>query len=217
MRKVALIVAGGKGTRMKNSIPKQFLLLNNFPILMHTLKQFAHFEKTFLVLPKSEFDYWRKLCISYNFNQEHILIEGGESRFQSVRNGLKKIDDNTAVAIHDGVRPLVSKDVINRLINKTKNGVGVVPVLPVKNSIRKIEGDISVSINRNNLHKVQTPQCFLSSNIQNAYRQKYSTSFTDDASVFESSGGKIIAILGEEKNFKITTKKDLLFAQLFNQ
>ena len=217
MKKVALIVAGGKGERMNADIPKQFLLLNNLPILMHTIKQFSHFEEIVLVLPKSQFDYWNGLCKNNNFTQIHILVEGGETRFHSVKNGLDKIDNTSVVAIHDGVRPLISTALINTLVAKTKSGIGVIPIIPVKDSIRKIEGDNSVHIDRSNLYKVQTPQCFLSANIQKAYTQKFSDTFTDDASVFESDGGKIKTILGEEKNLKITTQEDLLVAESFNQ
>ena len=217
MRKVALIVAGGKGKRMNTSIPKQFLLLNNLPVVMHILKKFSHFEKTILVLPQSQFNYWEELCNTHNFTQPHTLVEGGKTRFHSVRNGLKKIDKNTIIAIHDGVRPLVSKALINNLMIEIKNGLGIIPVAPVKDSIREIEGKNSTHINRSNLHKVQTPQCFLTANIQKAYTQEFSDSFTDDASVFESNGGKIKTILGEEKNLKITTEEDLLVAELFNQ
>ena len=217
MRKVALIVAGGKGERMNTSIPKQFLLLDGLPILIHTLRKFSHFEETILILPQSEFDYWKELCNTYNFTQPHLLVAGGKTRFYSVKNGLEKIEKNTLIAIHDGVRPLVSKALINSLMIEIKNGLGIIPVAPVKDSIREIEGGNSTYINRSNLHKVQTPQCFLTANIQKAYTQEFSDSFTDDASVFESNGGKIKTILGEEKNLKITTEEDLLVAELFNQ
>ena len=217
MQKIALIVAGGKGTRMNSSSPKQFLLLKNLPILMHTLKKFSHFKETILVLPQSQFEYWEGLCNIHNFTQSHTLVAGGGTRFHSVRNGLDKIDENTIIVIHDGVRPLVSKALINNLITKTKNGTGAIPVLPIKDSIRKIKGEISSSIDRNNFYTVQTPQCFLSANIQKAYTQEFSVSFTDDASVFESNGGGIKTISGEEKNLKITTEEDLLVAELFNQ
>lgn len=217
MRKVALIVAGGKGARMNADIPKQFLLLNNLPILMHTLKQFSHFEETILVLPQLQFDYWKELCSAHNFTQSHTLVAGGKTRFHSVRNGLNKIGEDAIIAIHDGARPLISKTLIGNLIAEAKNGVAVIPVISVKDSIREIEGEISVSIDRSNLYKVQTPQCFLSTDIQKAYAQEFSEMFTDDASVFESNGGKIKTILGEENNLKITTKEDLLIAELFNQ
>ena len=214
MKKVALIVAGGKGERMNADIPKQFLLLNNLPILMHTIKQFSHFEEIVLVLPKSQFDYWNGLCKNNDFNQIHILVEGGETRFHSVKNGLDKIDNTSVVAIHDGVRPLISTALINNLVGETKSGRGVIPIIPVKNSIRKIEGENSVHIDRSNLYKVQTPQCFLSADIKEAYTQDFSGTFTDDASVFEANGGKINTLLGEEKNLKITTQEDLNIAEI---
>jgi len=214
MKKVALIVAGGKGERMNADIPKQFLLLNNLPILMHTIKQFSHFEEIVLVLPKSQFDYWNGLCKNNNFTQIHILVEGGETRFHSVKNGLDKIDNTSVVAIHDGVRPLISTALINNLVAETKSGIGVIPIIPLKNSIRKIEGENSVHIDRSNLYKVQTPQCFLSADIKEAYTQDFSGTFTDDASVFEANGGKINTLLGEEKNLKITTQEDLNIAEI---
>jgi 2-C-methyl-D-erythritol 4-phosphate cytidylyltransferase len=217
MQKVALIVAGGKGERMNADIPKQFLLLNGTPILMHTLKQFSHFEEIVLVLPHSQFDYWRELCSNYNFTQKHTLVAGGTTRFYSVKNGLEKIEENSVTAIHDGVRPLISKKLIDSLITKTKNGVGVIPIVPVKDSIRKVKGENSVHLDRSNLYKVQTPQCFLSTDIKEAYTQEFSDTFTDDASVFEANGGKINTLLGEEKNLKITTREDLTIADEFIQ
>jgi 2-C-methyl-D-erythritol 4-phosphate cytidylyltransferase len=214
MQKVALIVAGGKGERMNADIPKQFLLLNGTPILMHTLKQFSHFEKIVLVLPSSQFEYWKELCNTYNFRQQHILVSGGITRFHSVKNGLDRIAQNTIVAIHDGVRPFISTSLINDLVAKTKSGYGVIPVVPIKDSIRKVEGGNSVHVDRSNLFKVQTPQCFLNADIKKAYTQDFSDTFTDDATVFEATGGKINTLLGEEKNLKITTEEDLKIASI---
>ena len=181
MQKVALIVAGGKGDRMNTDIPKQFLILNGTPILIHTLKQFSHFEEIVLVLPYSQFEYWRELCSTYNFTQKHVLVAGGTSRFYSVKNGLEQIDENSVIAIHDGVRPLISTKLIDSLITKTKNGVGIIPIVPLKDSIRKVEGENSTHLDRSNLYKVQTPQCFLSTDIKEAYTQEFSDTFTDDA------------------------------------
>ena len=214
MQKVALIVAGGKGDRMNADIPKQFLLLNGTPILMHTLKQFSHFEEIVLVLPHSQFDYWQELCITYNFTQKHTLVPGGTTRFYSVKNGLEKIDENSVIAIHDGVRPLISKKLIDSLITETKNGVGIIPIVPVKDSIRKVEGENSTHLDRSNLYKVQTPQCFLSADMKDAYTQEFSDTFTDDASVFEANGGEIKTILGDEKNLKITSQEDMKVASI---
>ena len=214
MKKVALIVAGGKGSRMKADLPKQFLLLKGTPILMHTLKQFSHFEEIVLVLPSTQFEYWETLCKTHNCTQQHSLVAGGKTRFHSVKNGLEKIQDNTVVAIHDGVRPLVSETLMNNLIDKSKSGVGVIPVVPVKDSIRKVEGENTTHIDRSNLYKVQTPQCFLSTDIKEAYTQDFSNTFTDDASVFEAIGGKIKTILGDEKNLKITSQEDMKVAEV---
>lgn len=217
MRKIALIVAGGNGKRMNSEIPKQFLLLHNEPILMHTLKQFSHFEKIILVLPKTQFEYWEKITEKYNFNLPLILAKGGENRFQSVKNGLAKITEVAIVAIHDGVRPLVSKTLINRLVSKVKKGTGIIPVVPIRDSLRRIEQDKSKHVDRDNLYQVQTPQCFISTDIKNSYTQKFCKYFTDDSSIFEKAGGKIEPISGDSKNLKITTIEDLKLAEIFMQ
>ena len=212
MKKIALIVAGGKGERINADIPKQFLLLNDLPILMHTLNAFTDFDKRILVLPRSQIENWNTLCKEYNFALKHMLVAGGINRFGSVKNGLRKVDKGSIVAIHDGVRPLISKNLTNKLIATTKKGIGVVPVVPVKDSLRKVDGNNSKAVSRSSLYKVQTPQCFFASTIKDAYKQNFSLFFTDDASVLESNGGKIIPILGETKNIKITTEEDLKIA-----
>ena len=213
MKKVALIVAGGKGERMNTDIPKQFLVLNDLPILMHSLNAFSHLDKIILVLPRAQIENWEELCKQYNFILKHTVVAGGINRFGSVKNGLAKIDESSIVAIHDGVRPLVSKNLIDRLIGATKKGNGIIPIVAVKDSIRKVEGYKSKAVSRSNLYKVQTPQCFFASTLKDAYKQNFSLFFTDDASVLESNGGKIITIIGEEKNLKITTEEDLMLAE----
>ena len=213
MKKVALIVAGGKGERMNTDIPKQFLVLNDLPILMHSLNAFSHLDKIILVLPRAQIENWEELCKQYNFILKHTVVAGGINRFGSVKNGLAKIDEGSIVAIHDGVRPLVSKNLIDKLIGATKKGNGIIPVVAVKDSIRKVEGYKSKAVSRSNLYKVQTPQCFFASTLKDAYKQNFSLFFTDDASVLESNGGKIITIIGEEKNLKITTEEDLMLAE----
>ena len=213
MKKIALIVAGGKGERMNTDIPKQFLVLNDLPILMHSLNAFSHLDKIILVLPRAQIENWEELCKQYNFILKHTVVAGGINRFGSVKNGLAKIDEGSIVAIHDGVRPLVSKNLINKLIGATKKGNGIIPIVAVKDSIRKVEGYKSKAVSRSNLYKVQTPQCFFASTLKDAYKQNFSLFFTDDASVLESNGGKIITIIGEEKNLKITTEEDLMLAE----
>ena len=217
MKKVALIVAGGEGKRMGAEIPKQFLKINTLPILMHTINCFSHFEKIVLVLPKKHLNYWNDLCKTHHFDKKISVVEGGENRFKSVRNGLTKINESSIVFIHDGVRPLISKSLIRSLESKIKKGVGIVPVIPIKSSIREIKNDNSKSVNREHLFVVQTPQCFLINDIKTAYDQEFEKSFTDDASVFENNGGKILCVVGEEKNLKITTKRDLKIASFFMQ
>ena len=217
MKKFALIVAGGKGERMNTDIPKQFLLLNGLPILTHTLNAFADFDKRILVLPQSQIENWKMLCKKYNFALKHIIVAGGINRFGSVKNGLRKVEEGSLVAIHDGVRPLISKNLTNKLIAATKKGIGVVPIVPVKDSLRKMEGGKTKIVSRSNLYKVQTPQCFFASTIKAAYKQNFSLFFTDDASVLENNGGKITTIQGEERNLKITTEEDLKIAEIFTQ
>ena len=213
MKKVALIVAGGKGERMNTDIPKQFLVLNDLPILMHSLNAFSHLDKIILVLPRAQIENWEELCKQYNFILKHTVVAGGINRFSSVKNGLAKIDEGSIVAIHDGVRPLVSKNLINKLLGATKKGNGIIPIVAVKDSIRKVEGYKSKAVSRSDLYKVQTPQCFFASTLKDAYKQNFSLFFTDDASVLESNGGKIITIIGEERNLKITTEEDLILAE----
>jgi len=217
MNKTALILAAGFGERMKASVPKQFLLLNNLPILMHTIKKFADFDDIVVVINKSYFNFWDKLCIKYNFTIKHTVVAGGKNRFNSVKNGLSLISDECAIAIHDGVRPFVSKTLINKIINKvidSGKNIGLVPTVPIKDSIC-INKKKFQHIDRNNMFLIQTPQCFFGKNIKKAYQQKFQTSFTDDASVFIKNNGKIDTIFGEETNIKITTQEDLkLFSHL---
>ncbi|MAJ90213.1 MAG: 2-C-methyl-D-erythritol 4-phosphate cytidylyltransferase [Flavobacteriales bacterium] len=217
MKKVALIVAGGSGRRMNSSTPKQFLLLKNKPILIHTIRQFRSFDKIIVVLPATKINFWKKLCKETEFPLKHVLIKGGANRFESVKNGLANITEQSIVAIHDGVRPLISKNLIDRLIQEVKEGVGAVPIIPITSSVLEINKTDLKHVDRSNLYKLQTPQCFIFSDIRNAYQQEYSDFFTDDSSVFNNTGYKIIPVLGERKNIKITTKEDLKIAESFIQ
>ncbi len=213
MQKIALIVAGGSGERMNSSIPKQFLCFKGTPILMHTIKKFDFFDSIIVVLPSSEFDNWKALCHKYRFNLPHTLVEGGSTRIESVQKGLKSITRNVIVAIHDGVRPLISKHLINQLITEVHPNIGAIPVIPVKDSLRKVTNNNSISVDRSNIFHVQTPQCFMSDEIKAAYKKiNVNQNFTDDASIFEYNNGKIRTVTGEENNIKITTQQDLLSA-----
>jgi len=217
MNKTALILAAGFGERMKASVPKQFLLLNNRPILMQTIKRFADFDDIIVVINQAYFNFWDKLCAKYSFTIKHKVIAGGENRFNSVKNGLSVISDDCVVAIHDGVRPFVSKTLIDKIINKVMVGsknIGLVPTIPIRDSIC-INKKKFQHIDRNYMFLIQTPQCFFSKNIKKAYQQEFQKSFTDDASVFIKYNGKIDTIVGEESNIKITTQQDLkIFSHL---
>lgn len=214
MRKYALIVAGGVGKRLNSNTPKQFLILGDKPILMHTLNKFSHLDRIYLVLPKKYFNDWKELCEKYNFDLEHVLVEGGDNRFCSVKNGLNAINSADIVLIHDGARPFVKKELITTLTNKVSSGFGIIPVINATDSIRIIEGDSSRAVNRDTISHVQTPQCFIFNEIFNSYNIDYNSSFTDDASVFESKNGKIKNVIGNYNNIKITTPLDLELAQV---
>ncbi len=208
--KAIIIVAGGKGTRMKSVLPKQYICLGNLPILMHTIKRFANYDSTMsivLVLPEGDHDYWRNLCQEYSFNIPHILAIGGETRFESVRNGLSKVTTEDYVGVHDGVRPLVSNEVIDRCFSEAKHAKAVIPVLPVFETLRCIS--TANTVDRSDYCLVQTPQVFATKLLKIAYQQPYSRVFTDDASVVEALGISIKLVEGNRENIKMTTPSDL--------
>jgi 2-C-methyl-D-erythritol 4-phosphate cytidylyltransferase len=218
LKRYAVIVAGGKGLRMGSDIPKQFLILNGLPVIMHTIQKFAAFEnlQIILVLPASQFDYWKDLVLQYQFNIPIQLVEGGDSRFQSVKNGLDVItDNNSLVAIHDGVRPMIGHDFIElSYIQAAKNGNAILAIKP-KDSIRKQELLENHAVNRNNYYLIQTPQTFKTELIKEAYSKAEDDNFTDDASVLEGVlKHKIFMIQGDENNIKITSPVDLKIASV---
>ncbi|MEX2511980.1 MAG: 2-C-methyl-D-erythritol 4-phosphate cytidylyltransferase [Cyclobacteriaceae bacterium] len=218
MEKIALIVAGGSGTRMGGQVPKQFLPIEGQPILMRTLMVFHGYDskiKLILVLPQSDFDYWHTLCQAHNFTISHTLVEGGASRFQSVKNGLQAIHgDSGLVAIHDGVRPFVSKEVINKGFEEAEHSGSAIPVVSLKDSLRKIGEDGNSFYQERHLFRlVQTPQTFQLSKIKKAFEREEQPSFTDDATVYENQGWQVNLIPGNPENIKITTPEDLLYAE----
>jgi 2-C-methyl-D-erythritol 4-phosphate cytidylyltransferase len=218
MIKHALIVAGGYGKRMKLKTPKQFIVLNDKPLLMHTISAFyLEDNKTIItvVLPDEYISYWNDLCKKYHFNIKHNIVKGGAERFFSVKNGLDSINEtNALVAIHDGVRALISTHLINKLYIHAEKYGNAVPAIPVNDSVRQLINDKYTNIDRTKLKLIQTPQCFHADLIKKAYNQNFSKSFfTDDATVLETLNIKINLIEGEEENIKITTPKDLIFAQ----
>jgi 2-C-methyl-D-erythritol 4-phosphate cytidylyltransferase len=214
MRRYAIIVAAGSGSRMGSPVPKQFLILDGLPILMHTINKFEAPNTTIIVaLAANMRDSWSSLCNEHNFKTGVTIANGGETRFQSVKNALALITEPGTVAVHDGARPLVSPSLIASAYQVAEKKGNAVPSLPVSESLREIKGDSSFSIARNNYRIIQTPQCFYSETLQRAYKQAYSPLFTDDASVVEQLGERINLISGEAENIKITTPIDLALAQ----
>ena len=217
MKKIVIIVAAGMGRRMNSDIPKQFILLDNIPILIRTIQVFYSYDSNIeirLILPGEEIETWDKLCQEYNFALKHTVLSGGETRFQSVHNGLVDIDNPVLIAIHDGVRPLVSTKTIDDCFKIAEENGTAVPVLPLKESIREVLGEDSVSRNRGMFRIVQTPQVFQSEILLDAYNTEYLESFTDDASVVEHAGYKIYLSDGNEENIKITSPIDLRIAEI---
>ena len=216
-KNAVIIVAGGKGTRFKSSIPKQFLEIGGKPVLMHTIEKFKIFDrdiKIILVLPENQIDYWKELCEHKNFSIQHTIVKGGKERFFSVKNGFQSIDNEQLIAVHDGVRPLVSVETIERGFETAEKYGTAVPVVPVTSSIRMIENGKNYHIDRANLRIVQTPQIFNSEILKKSYTQNYTQFFTDDASVVEKAGYKIHLFDGNVENIKITNRFDLLFAEV---
>jgi 2-C-methyl-D-erythritol 4-phosphate cytidylyltransferase len=218
MKKFAIIVAGGSGSRMGTEIPKQFLEISGKPILMHTLQAFRNYDPEMdivLVLPEVQQELWAELCIKHSFSMSYRITSGGETRFHSVRNGLKLIEGSGIVFIHDGVRPLVNFETLDKCFETAVKHGNAIPVLPVSESLRKMEGNQNISVDRSLFFSVQTPQTFQTEQIMEAFRQNYDPEFTDDASVAEKAGFKICMVEGNRENIKITTSTDLIVAEAF--
>lgn len=212
MKKFALIVAGGAGSRMGTDIPKQFLNLGKLPVLMHTIGVFYRFDPTIeiiIVLPKIHTNLWSKLCSDFQFTIKHQIVHGGETRFESVKNGLNMIPNEGIVFIHDGVRPFVNEKTLDVCLKTAIEKGNAIPVISVPESVRKVEMDKNYPIDRNSLFLVQTPQVFQCKIIKEAYKLKYNPDFTDDASVAEAIGNDIHLVPGNRLNIKITYPEDL--------
>ena len=217
MERYAIIVAGGKGLRMGGEIPKQFLPIGGKPVLMRTIEVFRQAYPDIhiiLVLPVSQQDYWQQLCQEYNFAVPVRIADGGETRYHSVSNGLKLIPDDTdgLVGVHDGVRPFVAVETIRRCYDEAMEKGAVVPVISVVETVRQLRKDgTSVTVPRDEYKLVQTPQTFRISLLKEAYRQPYTSFFTDDASVVEAMGKPVYLVEGNRENIKITTPADIRF------
>ncbi|MFD2933598.1 2-C-methyl-D-erythritol 4-phosphate cytidylyltransferase [Spirosoma flavum] len=224
----AIIVAGGSGNRMKSDVPKQFLLLNGKPILQHTIERFLTVQlpesvsslteptraatiQLILVLPARDLVIWERLCMEHNFHPNVQLVIGGSTRFQSVRNGLQAIQvPNGLVAVHDGVRPFVSSEIIRNSFDTAARTGSAVTCVPVKDSVRVIRADgSSQAVDRSQYRLMQTPQTFRLDLFRQAFQTQEQPFFTDCASVMDYAGFPITLIAGSYENIKITTPEDL--------
>lgn len=219
-----IFTAGGSGTRMGGSTPKQFLELGGKPILQLTIERFLEAVpqmKPIVVLPESGIEEWKDLCRIHAFNIPHTIVKGGITRFHSVRNALEKVPDGVLVAIQDGVRPFPSVELLKRMFAEAQTRRALVPLVPVtdtlKSAVRNDDGTIvpaeGPQPDRSRIFGAQTPQIFLSEEIKAAYSNAFDTSFTDDASVAEKAGIPVSYTEGERFNIKITTPEDLKLAE----
>ena len=218
MQKYAIIVAGGKGLRMGGELPKQFIPIEGRPVLMRTLDTFYAYDNSIqiiLVLPGDHQSYWKQLCHEYQFAVPHRIANGGATRFHSVQNGLSLVDAAEAlVAVHDGVRPFVSTEVIARCYAEADTFGTAVPALPSVESVRLVASDGSNrAIDRREVMLIQTPQVFNAEMLISAYNQPFTPLFTDDASVVEATGKPIHLTLGQHGNIKLTTPDDMRAAE----
>jgi 2-C-methyl-D-erythritol 4-phosphate cytidylyltransferase len=215
-KRYAVILAGGKGLRMGSYLPKQFLLLDGRPVLMRTMDAFYEYDpdiSIILVLPEDQMDFWGDLCKLHKFSIPYRLTKGGKTRFDSVMNGLAETDNEGLIAVHDGVRPLVSSNLLNRCFETASIFGAVVPVTGVVESIRKVDGDSSVAVSREDFWLVQTPQVFDAAVLHESYNNAPDKNFTDDASVVEYAGKNIRLVEGIYENIKITTPSDMIIAE----
>lgn len=211
-----IIVAGGVGQRMGATMPKQFMMLGQEPVLARTINLFSEAlpkAELVVVLPEEHIALWRNIAARFDV-APHKIASGGKERFDSVKSGLAALSDEVeTIAVHDAVRPLATKKLIIRLALAAEDAQAVIPVIAPHDSIRQVEGERSYIVNRSQLRMVQTPQFFQAEVLRRAYEQSFSPLFTDDASVVEAAGGEVTLIEGEVQNIKITTPIDLTIAE----
>jgi len=216
MKRYVIITGGGQGLRMGTDIPKQFLMLGDRPVIMHCMKKFYDFNnfiEIILALPQEHFSHWEVICHQYKCNIIHKVVAGRKTRFDSVKNALKTIQEPGLVAVHDAVRPLVSIQTIERCFKMAEEKGNAIPIVGINESIRQIKETGSKAVNRDHFKIVQTPQVFKSDILLEAYTQSYRESYTDDASVVESMGHTINLVEGNIENIKITSPIDLVVAE----
>lgn len=216
-------MAAGSGTRMGAEMPKQFIELGGKAVLQMTIEKFMAAcpdIKVVTVLPEAHIEYWRNYCLERNFNCPQILVKGGITRFHSVKNALSKIPDGAVVAVHDGVRPLVSVEFVKEMFMKAENLPALIPVLPCVDTMKVLlnkDGELVTAegqtVDRSVLYGAQTPQMFHSEILKSAYQQAFDTAFTDDASVVLKNGKNLSYLIGERFNIKLTTQDDLVLAK----
>ena len=217
MKKIALIVAGGKGSRMNNDIPKQFLLLKNKPVLYYTLKAFTDAYENIeiiLVLPEEHIGKGQEIIDGYFHHSRIRITAGGRTRFHSVQNGLALINEESIIFVHDGVRCLITSDLIKKCYETAVENGNAVPAVECGDSVRLLTANGNKIVDRNKVKLIQTPQTFHSKILLPAYKIDYKDKFTDEASVVEAYGLAINLIEGEKNNIKITTPADLHLAEI---
>ncbi len=218
MRKFSIIVAGGKGLRMGSDLPKQFLLLKEKPVLMRTLEIFSDYDpsmKLILALPEDHIPYWNELCQTYHFNRKVSIVKGGATRYHSVKNALETIAEDGIIAVHDGVRPLITIGLIDRCFKEAEKFKNAIPFIPVSESLREVNGEKNQRVDRSKFVMIQTPQVFEVQLLKEAFRQRYRDEFTDEASMIEFMDIPVHLVEGIPQNIKITHPADLVFAEAF--
>ena len=216
MKKYAVLVAGGNGSRMKSDVPKQFMLLKNKPLLVYTIESFLQADveiNIILVLPEHHLETGKEIVSQFFNGKEIIITSGGATRFHSVKNGLLQIQEDSIVLVHDAVRSMVSVDLIQRSLIEVIDKKAIIPAISSKDSVRLLDGEKNKSISRESVMLVQTPQTFYSVDLKKAFEVEFNDSFTDEASVMEAAGHQIYIIAGDENNIKITHPIDLIIAE----
>ncbi len=222
-KKYLVVTAGGSGSRMGGSLPKQFLEIQGKPILRLTIERFLEAcpdVQVITVLPASHMGTWREYCVRDSFHCPQHIVAGGFTRFHSVQNALAQVPDGAIVAVHDGVRPFLSAPKIRQLFDLARACPAVIPVMPVTDTLKvlekKADGSLSLApevVDRSRIYGAQTPQIFYSELLKKAYTQGFDTLFTDDASVARKYGIPLTFVEGERLNIKITTPEDLALAR----
>lgn len=214
-----IFACGGHGTRMGGSLPKQFLRIGDRTILQISLENYLSAcpdAKIVIALPPEYREFWLEECSKMEFTPPQSIVDGGITRFHSVRNALKKVPDGAVVAVHDAVRPFASRNLIETLLKEVENHTAVVPVIPVTDTVKVLDSNLKAipgaSADRTVLFRAQTPQVFRSDVLKAAYKQAYNTAFTDEASIVEAYGEPVTYVPGEKYNIKITTPEDLLLS-----